>query len=906
MSKTLVIVESPTKAKTLRKYLGPDYLVESSVGHIRDLPGKAAEVPAKYKKLEWASLAVNVEEDFEPLYVIKPDARARIKELKAKLKTCDALLLATDEDREGEAIAWHLMEVLQPECPVRRMVFHEITKGAILEALEDTRDIDGNMVQAQETRRIIDRLFGYGVSPVLWRKIKPKLSAGRVQSVAVGLLVEREKARIRFCEAQYWDLVASFKTPTDEVFEANLVSLGGQRIAAGKDFDADTGMLKRDDVTLLDGAAAGALVKTIESEPFDILSAEEKPFTKKPSPPFHTSTLQQEGNRKLRFDAKRTMRAAQRLYENGYITYMRTDSVALSQVAIDMTRQEISAQYGDDFVPEKPRTYKSKVSNAQEAHEAIRPAGDRITPIEEIRKQLGQDEAKVYELIWKRTMASQMRDARGRRMSLRVGNVGGPDGGQAVFQAGGNVIDFPGYLRAYVEGADDPGQALADQEKILPAVEQGDRMTSTDLTAEEHKTSPPARLTEATLVKALEESGIGRPSTYASIIDTIQRRDYTFKKGSALVPTFTAFAVTKLLQNHLTHLVDLSFTVGMESRLDAIAKGEENRSDYLKEFYFGTSNTGLKPLLETSVAEIDPRVVCSLPVGTDDKQREIVLRVGRYGPFLQRGDTTATVPDLTCPDEIDVESATRLLAASEKGKEPLGEHPDTGEPIFLKSGRYGPYVQLGLPDDEADTKPKMASLLKDMEPEGVDLDTALQLLALPRKVGEDTNKVEILAFNGRYGPYIKRDEDTRSLTPEDNLLTLSLERALELLAQEPTRRNYRTKPKEIKSFKDVPALDGGTILLLEGRWGPYVTDGVVNASLPKGSNPEDLEEGDALDILERQRERKGGRRAKKKATKKKGAKKKSAKKKAVKKKPAAKKKAAKKSAAKKKPNGKKD
>jgi DNA topoisomerase-1 len=891
MSKTLVIVESPTKAKTLRKYLGPDYLVESSVGHIRDLPGSAAEVPAKYKKLEWASLAVNVDDDFEPLYVIKPDAKARIKELKAKLKTCDALLLATDEDREGEAIAWHLMEVLQPECPVRRMVFHEITEGAILEALDETREINTDMVQAQETRRIIDRLYGYGVSPILWRKIRPKLSAGRVQSVAVGLLVDREKARIRFCEAQYWDLVATFRTPADEVFDANLVSLGGRRIATGKDFDADTGELKRDEVALLDGPAAAALAKSLEKEPFEILSAEEKPFTKKPSPPFHTSTLQQEGNNRLRFDAKRTMRAAQRLYESGYITYMRTDSVALSQVALDMTRQEISAHYGDEFVPEKPRTYKNKVSNAQEAHEAIRPAGDRIAPVEEIRRQLGQDEAKVYELIWKRTMASQMMDARGRRMSLRVGNVGGPDEEQAVFHAGGNVIDFPGYLRAYVEGADDPGQALADQEKILPAVKQGDPMSATELAAEEHKTSPPARLTEATLVRTLEESGIGRPSTYASIIDTIQRRDYTFKKGSALVPTFTAFAVTKLLQEHLTHLVDLSFTVGMESRLDAIAKGEENRIDYLKEFYFGTPETGLKPLLEAGTAEIDPREVCSLHIGIDEEQREIILRVGRYGPFLQRGETTATVPDQTCPDEINVESATRLLEASEKGKEPMGQHPESGEPIFLKSGRYGPYVQMGVPDDEAGTKPKMASLLKGMQPEDVDLDTALLLLALPHKVGEDEDKVEILAFNGRFGPYIKRGEDTRSLAPDDDLLTLSLKRALELLAQEPTRRSYRTKPKEIKSFKDVPALEGGTILLLEGRWGPYVTDGVVNASLPKGSKPEDLEEGDALDLLERQRERKGGRRApKKKAAKKK---KKPAAKKA-KKKPASKKKAGKK------------
>ncbi len=896
MSKTLVIVESPTKAKTLRKYLGKDYIVESSVGHIRDLPGSASEIPAKLKELEWATLGVNVEGDFEPLYLIKPDAKSRIRELKAKLKTVDELLLATDEDREGEAISWHLIEVLQPTCSVRRMVFHEITQSAIFEALEQTREIDTDMVHAQEARRIIDRLYGYGVSPILWRKIKPQLSAGRVQSVAVGLLVEREKARMRFHEAHYWDLTATFKTGAGESFEAGLVSVGGQRIAAGKDFDADTGELKRDDVTRLDQASSAALVASLDAAPFEVISAEEKPFSKKPAPPFHTSTLQQEGNRKLRFDAKRTMRAAQRLYENGYITYMRTDSVTLSSLAIEMTRKEISSQYGDDYLPEKPRVYTGKVSNAQEAHEAIRPAGDRIAPIAEIRKTLGQDESKVYELIWKRTMASQMLDARGRRMSLRVANQGGDESQQAVFQAGGNVIDFPGFLRAYVEGADDPGQALADQEKILPAVAKGESVEPSQISAEEHKTSPPARLTEATLVKALEESGIGRPSTYASIIDTIQRRDYTFKKGSALVPTFTAFAVVKLLENHLTHLIDSEFTRTMEDRLDSIAKGDDGRIDYLKEFYFGTAETGLKPLIDAGLDTIDPRDVCSLPLGEDEKGEPVVLRVGRYGPFLQHGEITATVPEQTCPDELTVDAALRLLAASEKGKEPLGEHPESGEPVFLKTGRYGPYVQLGLPDDEAKTKPKMASLLKDMNLEDVDMETALALLALPRTVGQDEAGVDILAFNGRYGPYIKRGEDTRSLTPEDHLLTLPLARALELLAQEPKRGNYRAKPKEIRTFENVPALDGGSIKLLEGRWGPYVTDGDVNASLPKGSDPMALEEGDALNLLDRQRERKGGR--KKRTTKKKAAKKKVAKKKVAKKK-VAKKKTAKKKQAKK-------
>ncbi|MEL6714013.1 MAG: type I DNA topoisomerase, partial [Planctomycetota bacterium] len=570
MSKTLVIVESPTKAKTLRKFLGKDYVVESSVGHIRDLPGKAAEIPAKYKKEPWSRLGVNVEEGFKPLYIVQPEKKKKIAELKAKLKEVDRVLLATDEDREGEAISWHLVEVLKPKVPYQRMVFHEITKKAILEALDDVREIDGDMVEAQESRRIVDRLYGYEVSPVLWKKIKPRLSAGRVQSVATKILVDRERARMRFVSAEYWDLVATF-TPTTgdgkgKEFEARLNSLGGKRIAGGKDFDPDTGALKRDDVELLTADAAKTLLETLSKDTFEILSAEEKPFTRTPAPPFTTSTLQQEGNRKLRFDAKRTMRAAQRLYENGFITYMRTDSVTLSTQAIELARAAVQDQYGADFLPAEPRLYKGKVQNAQEAHEAIRPAGESIAPVDDVRKVLGEDEAKVYDLIWKRTLACQMKNASGRRMTLKVGDRS--KSANAVFQASGSVIDFPGFLRAYVEGSDDPEAALADKETILPPVAQGDEANAKGVDAEEHHTTPPARLTEATLVKTLEEEGIGRPSTYASIIDTILRRDYTFKKGSALVPTFTAFAVVSLMEQHMGHLIDPRFTAKMESTLD--------------------------------------------------------------------------------------------------------------------------------------------------------------------------------------------------------------------------------------------------------------------------------------------------------------------------------------------------
>lgn len=904
MSKTLVIVESPTKAKTLKKFLGKDYIVESSVGHIRDLPANAAEIPAAYKKEAWSRLGVNVEDNFKPLYVVQPAKKKKIAELKALLKQVDRVLLATDEDREGEAISWHLVEVLNIKVPYQRMVFHEITKKAILEAIEDVREIDQPMVEAQESRRILDRLYGYEVSPILWRKIKPKLSAGRVQSVATKILVDRERARMRFREAEYWDLIAQF-TPTTgdgigKEFDARLVSLGGKRIASGKDFDPDSGKLKRKDVELLTSEAAKTLRTRLDDGTFSVLSAEERPFTRSPAPPFTTSTLQQEGNRKLRFDAKRTMRAAQRLYENGHITYMRTDSVTLSTQAIDLARAAVADLYGNEFLPEQPRQYKGKSQNAQEAHEAIRPAGETIAPVEDIQRLLGQDEGKVYELIWKRTIACQMKDARGRRMALKVGDAEGAV--QAVFQANGSVIDFPGFLRAYVEGSDDPDAALSEKETILPPVAQGDDVVAKGIKAEEHHTSPPARLTEATLVKTLEEEGIGRPSTYASIIDTILRRDYTFKKGSALVPTFTAFAVVSLMEQHMGHLIDPSFTASMEQSLDAISRGEDEMIPYLQKFYTEGlgAHPGLKPMLDKNVEDIDPRTVCTIPIGKGENDEDVIVRVGRYGPFIQRGETTAPIPDETAPDEVTLAFAEELLAAKAKGDEPLGHHPDNNLPIYVKTGRYGPYVQLGEQTDDKKEKPKMVSLLKGMTVDDVDIATAVQLASLPRNLGDDEDGNEILAYNGRYGPYIKRGADTRSLTPEDNLLTIDKARALKLLAEEKKGGRRTSAPEPMKVFEDVEGLDGGTVKLFKGRYGPYVSDGEVNASLPGDmEDPLSLTIAHALELLDVQREKKGvKKKAKKKAAKKPAAKKKATKKAATKK-PAAKKAAAKKASSKK-------
>jgi DNA topoisomerase I len=871
MTKRLVIVESPTKARTLTRFLGDGFIVESSIGHVRDLPANASEIPAAYKGVKWARLGVDIENDFKPLYVVHADKKKKIGELKKKLKEADEVLLATDEDREGEAISWHLVEVLKPKVPTHRMVFHEITKAAILKSLEETREIDLAMVGAQEARRIIDRLYGYEVSPILWRKVAPRLSAGRVQSIAIRMIVERELARMRFKSAEYWGISVQFETPAEERFEATLQTLGGLRVAKGTDFNPDTGRLKNARTRLLGGEEAARLQEALKDGSFSIRSAEEKTFVRRPAPPFTTSTLQQEGNRKLKFDARRTMRAAQRLYENGFITYMRTDSVALSREALDLTRAAILEKYGSAYLPEQPRFYRTKVKNAQEAHEAIRPAGERVAPVAAVRSQLGPDEARIYELIWKRTMACQMNEARGRRMTLTI--AGEVIEEEAVFVATGNVIDFPGFLRAYVEGSDDPQSALDRQETILPPVKEGETVKAGEIAADQRFTAPPQRLTEATLVKSLEESGIGRPSTYASIIDTIQRREYTFKKAQALVPTFTAFAVVSLMERHFSDLIDTGFTARMEDRLDAIARGEGDPLPYLKEFYYGNSVPGLRALLDQKIEDIDPREVCTIPIGEDDEGRKIVVRVGRYGPYLQREDATAPIPEGTCPDELTPTVAGEMLSAGAIAVEPIGTDPATGLPVFLKTGRFGPYVQLGEVERGSKKKPKMVSLLKDWLPETTTIEMALDLLSMPRTVGQDENGVDVVVSLGRYGPYVKRGEDTRSLEPTDDPLTVGLERCLVLLATKRRGRGAGRTAAPLHVFAAVEALGGKDLKVLAGRYGPYVSDGTVNASLPKGApEPEKLTLEEALDILEKKRAKGPGRKpVKKKAAAKKKA-----------------------------------
>ena len=885
MTKKLVIVESPAKARTISKFLGADYLVDSSIGHIRDLPGSAAQIPAAYKKESWARLGVNVDNDFEPLYVVPTDKKKKVSELKSAMKEADELLLATDEDREGEAISWHLVEILKPKIPYKRLVFHEITKDAIANALEHTRPIDERLVSAQETRRILDRLYGYEVSPLLWKKVAPKLSAGRVQSVAVRILVDRERARMRFKEAEYWDLEGWFGAGDGQEFQAKLISVDGRRIAHGKDFDPDTGALTAEKVSHLKSDTAKNLVDSLKDADWKILETEEKPFTQRPYPPFTTSTLQQEGSRKLRFSARRTMSAAQRLYENGYITYMRTDSPTLSDQAIQAARDAVTSLYDGSYLSPQPRQFKAKVKNAQEAHEAIRPAGDHFKSPAELKGELGSDEFKLYELIWKRTMASQMAEAKGRRMTIRV------QGNQTVFQATGRVIDFPGFLRVYVEGSDDPQAELADKETLLPAVEEGQSVNCRNLEAKEHKTLPPARLTEASLVKELEANGIGRPSTYASIIDTIDRRDYTFKKGNALVPSFVAFAVVNLMETHLPELVNIGFTASMEEDLDAISRGEAHSIPYLKSFYFGNGTPGLREQLDNKVEQIDPRTVCSIPLGEGENGTPIVIRVGRYGPFLECGEDRAPIPDGTAPDELTLSRAQELITAGAAGPRVLGKDPETGLEITARDGRFGPYVQLG--EVEGKKKPKTSSLLKNMSLDSITLETALKLLSLPRTVGTDDDGVEIVAANGRYGPYIKRGDDTRSLTEEDNLLELTRERALELLAQPKKGRRFSKKKEPLKVLGAAADLDGAEVKVLEGPYGPYVSDGKTNASVPKGNNPLEVTLQQAVDLIQ-ERMAKGPSRRKKKTTKKKTSKKKAAKKKTAKKKSSKKKTAKKK------------
>ncbi len=912
MGSPLVIVESPAKARTIARYLGDDYQVESSIGHIRDLPRNAADVPKEYKGEAWARLGVDTDNHFKPLYIVSPEKKDHVRHLKQLLKDADELYLATDEDREGEAIAWHLLEVLNPKVPVKRMVFHEITPQAIRHAIDNPRELDRRLVDAQEARRILDRLYGYEVSPVLWKKVMPRLSAGRVQSVATRVVVQRERERMAFRAATWWDLSATFRhtepSKDQTQFPGTLVELAGERLATGKDFGQDGALsASAKGVVLLDEATATAVRDGLADRPVTVRSVERKPYTRKPAPPFMTSTLQQEAGRKLRMSSAQTMSTAQRLYENGYITYMRTDSTTLSETALNAARSQILEKYGKDYLPDGPRLYQNKVKNAQEAHEAIRPAGDTFRTPDEVASSLTSSEQRLYELIWQRTVASQMNDARGESVQVRLAATT-TDDRAAVFAASGRTIQFPGFLRAYVEGSDDPDEALEDQERVLPEMGEGDAITADALDANAHETQPPARFTEASLVKRLEELGVGRPSTYASIISTIQDRGYVWKKGSALVPSFTAFAVITLLEQHFPSLVDYAFTARMEEELDDIASGGADMEPWLARFYFGVQTTtgekdglGLKHLVEGNLGEIDAREVNSIPLGVGPDGVKIVARVGRYGPYLERGEgdanQRASVPDDIPPDELTVERAIELLEAP-SGDRVLGQHPETGLDVQLKAGRFGPYVQEGEHDDATGMKPRTASLFKDMDPATVTLDEVLPLLALPRDVGIDPSDGEMIqSLNGKFGPYLKKGTDSRSIETEAQILTITLDEALKVFA-EPKRRRGQAAPKgPLREMGNDPDTDK-PIVVKDGRFGPYVTDGETNASLRKGDTVEELTMERALELLEIRRAAGPSKKKKAPAKKKAAAKKKSpAKKKAPAKKGAAKKPAAKKAGA---------
>ena len=926
--KTLVIVESATKAKKIQKYLGDDFIVEASVGHIRDLPGRAADIPAKYKKEPWAKLGVNPEDGFTPIYVVSADKKKKVTDLKSKLKQADKLLLATDPDREGEAIAWHLLETLKPKVPVERMVFNEITESAIREAAENTRELDMALVDAQETRRILDRLYGYEVSPVLWKKVMPRLSAGRVQSVATRVIVERERERMAFIPAEYWDLVAELEK--GETFDAKLVALDGKRIAQGRDFD-DRGRLKGEAV-IVDKQKAHSLADALGTTPMHVTAVEEKPYSRKPYPPFMTSTLQQEAGRKLHFTSARTMRIAQRLYENGHITYMRTDSTSLSKQGLDAARSAARELYGANYVTDAPRTYDRKVKNSQEAHEAIRPAGERFATPGQLASSLDAEEFKLYELIWARTVASQMQDARGTSMKVTV--QGDADGEACEFAATGRTVTFPGWLRAYSDR-----QA---NETRLPQLTKGDELATNKVTADGHSTNPPARYTEASLVKKMEDLGIGRPSTYASIIKTIQDRGYVFVRGNALVPSWVAFSVVGLLENNFDALVDYDFTSSMEDELDEIAHGNQDRTKWLSGFYFGDADAresmaqalarrgGLKHMIEDNLESIDARAANSLKLFDDAEGRPVVVRVGRYGPYIERvigekdGEPEyqrANLPESATPDEITLEMAEKLFATPQSGRE-LGVNPANGRTVVAKEGRFGPYVTELVRDDERATaearaeeviaaeraeedaqraeegkraknwetktaaaqkekrmaqlvdeqlKPATASLFSSMEPSSVTFDEAMQLLSLPREVGEDPADGEMItAQNGRYGPYLKKGSDSRSLASEDQIFSITLEEARRIYA-EPKRRGRAAAKPPLKMLGDND-VSGKPMTIKDGRFGPYVTDGETNASLQRGDTPETMTDQRANELLSarRAREAEGGG---KKATKKKAAKK---------------------------------
>lgn len=916
----LVIVESPAKAKTIAGYLGADWDVEASVGHIRDIP-TPSEMPADIKKGPFGRFGVDVDNDFEPYYVVDADKRKKVAELKRLLKNADELYLATDEDREGEAIAWHLLETLQPKVPVKRMVFHEITKEAIQRAAANTRDLDTALVDAQETRRILDRLYGYEISPVLWRKVKAGLSAGRVQSVATRMVVERERERMAFRSANYWDVEGEF-TPDGEssAFTARLSSVDGKRVATGRDF-GDDGRLKGD-VAHLDETAATGIAHAVLAADVSVVSVAEKPYTRRPSAPFTTSTLQQEASRKLRLSSKNAMRVAQRLYENGYITYMRTDSTALSQSALTAARQQARDLYGGDYVPDAPRNYAKKVKNAQEAHEAIRPAGDRFRTPAQVAGELRGDEFALYELIWKRTIASQMADAKGSTATVKLGATLDREAPaeRVEFTASGTVITFRGFLAAYEEGRDEQRNANADEERRLPRMGEGTELKVIRAEADGHDTSPPARYTEATLVKAMEEKGIGRPSTYASTIGTIQDRGYVSSRGNALVPSWLAFAVTRLMEEHFTRLVDYDFTASMEEDLDQIANGDAQRATWLKRFYFGdeaNSTEGLRDLV-ADLGDIDARAISTIDIGDG-----IVVRVGRYGPYVEEvapagvdpvtGEITdayagdapsaaaatseggesaegadkpaprrATINDDIAPDEMTPEKARELLATAADDGRVLGQEPETGRDIIAKSGRYGPYVTEVLPEDVAalkgknKVKPRTASLFKDMDLATLDLETALKLLSLPRVVGTTTEKVtgedgketekqvEITAQNGRYGPYLKKGTDSRSLETEQQLFDITLEQAEAIYAQPKQRGRAAAKPP-LKEFGPDP-VSGKPVVVKDGRFGEYVTDGETNTTLRRDDDLETMTAERAFEMLAEKRAK--GPTTRKRATKK--------------------------------------
>jgi len=963
--KRLVIVESTTKAKKIAPYLGSNYIVEASVGHIRDLPRGAADVPPKYKKEPWARLGVNVDKNFTPLYVVSPDKKKKVADLKAKLKDVDELLLATDPDREGEAIAWHLLQTLKPKVPVRRMVFHEITKPAIVAAAQNTRELDNNLVDAQETRRILDRLYGYEVSPVLWKKVMPRLSAGRVQSVATRVIVDRERKRMVFVPAEYWDLAAEFMAPAsagtasqgsststdggdDRKFTGRLSRVNGKRVAAGRDFN-DRGELTSDAVVVTKEQAE-QLATQLHHVTLPVINVEEKPYTRKPSAPFMTSTLQQEAGRKLHYTSERTMRVAQRLYENGHITYMRTDSTTLSEQGLQAARQQAIALFGKDHVADAPRRYDRKVKNSQEAHEAIRPAGEQFSTPAELRSQLDAEEYKLYELIWQRTIASQMADVKGVSMKVTIGNE------DVEFTTTGRTVTFAGFLRAYSDAIADAAASSDANQSRLPHLKVGDEVAISDVAADEHTTNPPARYTEASLVKKMEDLGIGRPSTYASIIKTIQDRGYVYSRGNALVPSWVAFAVVGLMEKSFAALVDYDFTSSMEDELDDIAAGNEVGANWLKGFYFGdehasdaTAETiarqgGLKALVGNNLEQIDARVVNSLPLFDDDQGRPIYVRVGRYGPYLERqigvkpdGEPDfqrANLSDTTTPDELTLEFAEKLFATPQSGRE-LGVNPANGRVIVAKEGRFGPYVTEIMGADEKEKvavsaeqivaeeraaedaqraaegkraknwetktaiaakekrinqiieetlKPATASLFSSMDPSTVTLEEALQLISLPREVGVDpTDGQMITAQNGRYGPYLKKGTDSRSLSSEEQIFTITLDEARRIYAEPKRRGRGATTQQAIKELGDND-VSGKPMSVKDGRFGPYVTDGETNASLRKGDDPLTLTDARANELLSERRAKEaadGG--PKKKATKKTAAKKKTTTKKAVKK-----------------------